>query len=32
MPSKRSEQRQTMKVWWFTENKACSELAIGTVQ
>jgi hypothetical protein len=32
MPSKRSEQRQTMKVSWFTESKACSKVVIGTVQ
>ena len=32
MPSKRSEQRQTMKVSRFTEIKACSEVVIGTAK
>ena len=26
------EQRQAVKVSWFTESKACSEVVIGTVQ
>ena len=32
MSSKRSEQRQAVKVSWLTESKACSEVVIGTVQ
>jgi len=32
MPSKRSEQRQAVKVSWFTEREVCSEVVIGTAQ
>ena len=32
MPSKRSEQRQAVKVSWFTEREVYSEVVIGTAQ
>jgi hypothetical protein len=32
MQPKQFEQRQAVKVAWFAESKACSEVVIGTAQ
>ena len=32
MPPKQFEQRKAVRVSWFTESEACSEVVIGTVQ